>query len=213
MTIPVKAFDLQIDTSLGGSSFYIVGTSKAGKTTLMKYIRKTFYKDNIPLMFSQNKHADIYKDFGDKVIVYEEYNPQIIKDAHTINSKFNNKFPFLIITDDIVGNNIKNDPEITRLSTIYRNANISCIQSLQDITLMSAVGRNNTNFIAIFKQSTPKKIEAVVKEFLSTYFPTDWSMREMVAYVKQALEPKGQFFMINNLTNECYLTKLSPKQI
>jgi hypothetical protein len=193
--IPVKAFDLQIDTSLGGSSFYIVGTSKAGKTTLMKYIRKTYYKDNIPLMFSQNKHADI------------------IKDCHTINSKFNNKFPFLIITDDIVGNNIKNDPEITRLSTIYRNANMSCIQSLQDLTLMSAVGRNNTNFIAIFKQSTPKKLEAVVKEFLSTYFPTDWTMREMVAYVKQALEPKGQFFMINNLTNECYLTKLSSKQI
>jgi ABC-type cobalamin/Fe3+-siderophores transport system ATPase subunit len=212
MSFPVKPFNVNVDPTTG-TSWGLIGPSKSGKTTLMKYIYNEYYSKHITLMFSQNKHADIYKDLGKSVIIYDDYNGKIIKDAHDINVHTKNKFPFLIITDDIVGNKLKNDQELLRLGTIYRNSGQSSIQSLQDPVLMSSTGRNQANYICIFKQQTPKKWEFVIKEFLSMFFPPGMSMREMMAYCKSCTEPKGQFFFIDNITGDCYLTKLSKGQI
>ena len=54
-------------------------------------------------MFSQNLHADIYKDLSSKVVVADEYYPELIEEAHHINAETGNKFPFLFINDDIHG--------------------------------------------------------------------------------------------------------------
>lgn len=162
-------------------------------------------------MFSMNRQADIYKDLSDKVIVSDRFHSELLREAHEINSLCDNKFPFLFISDDYVDPKIKNDQEITRAMTIYRNANISTIFSFQGRTLMSAVGRNNSNFIVVLKQQTPLEWENVIKEFLSMYLPTGMTMREMVEFCKHATVDH-QFFFIDNIEGKCYLSKLTKAQ-
>lgn len=210
MPFESKRFDLTLPTN-GGISISLIGASRSGKTTLLKYIYKTHFEKYITTMFSMNRQADIYKDLSDKVIISDRFHSELLREAHEINSLCDNKFPFLFISDDYVDPKIKNDQEITRAMTIYRNANISTIFSFQGRTLMSAVGRNNSNFIVVLKQQTPLEWENVIKEFLSMYLPTGMTMREMVEFCKHATVDH-QFFFIDNIEGKCYLSKLTKAQ-
>ena len=211
MSFPSRKFDVELPTN-GGVSFGLIGASRSGKTTLMKYLIRNYFKRHITIMNTMNPHAAIYEDVGSKVIVSHEYHPEILREIHEINTLTENKYPFLFISDDYVDTKIKNDPEITRALTIYRNAGLSTIFSFQGRTLMSAVGRNNLNYIAVLKQQTPLEWESVIKEFLSMWLPTGMTMREMVDFCRIATEDH-QFFFIDNIEGCCYLTKLSAAQV
>jgi hypothetical protein len=189
----------------------LIGASRSGKTTLLKYLYKTHFSKYITTMFSMNRHADIYEDLSDKVMVADKFHHELLRESHEINSLCGNKFPFLFISDDYVDHSIKNNPEITRAMTIYRNANVSSIWSFQGRTLMSAVGRNNANYICVLKQQTPMEWENVIKEFLSMWLPTGMTMKEMVDFCKMATVDH-QFFMIDNIEGKCFLTKLTKEQ-
>ena len=210
MTFECKHFDLTLPTN-GGCSLLLCGASRSGKTTLMKYIYKKHFSKHVSVMFSMNPHADIYKDLSENVLVSSTYHPELIREAHEINTLCDNKYPFLFISDDYVDNKIKNDAEITRCLTVLRNSAISSIFSFQGRTLMSAVGRNNANYICILKQQTPLEWENVIKEFLSMWLPTGMTMREMVDFCKEATVDH-QFFFIDNIEGKCYLSKLTPTQ-
>lgn len=163
-------------------------------------------------MTTMNPQADIYSDLDSKIIVSHEYHPEILRDMFEINRLTDNKYPFLFISDDFVGPTIKNDAQITRALTVGRNNGLTSIFSMQGRTLLNAVGRNNANYIAIFKQQTPLEFESVIKEFLSMYLPTGMSMREMVDFCRIATQDH-QFFFIDNIMGVCYLTKLSASQV
>jgi len=178
---------------------------------MLKHLYRELFTKHITTMFSMNSHADIYKDLGDKVIVSEKFHTELLREAHQINKICDNKFNFLFISDDYVDSSIKNDPEITRAMTIYRNAGISTVFSFQGRTLMSAVGRNNANYVIIFKQQTPQEFENVIKEFLSMWLPTGMTMREMVEFVMLATQDH-QFFVIDNIEGKCFLSKLTKAQ-
>jgi hypothetical protein len=212
MTFEQRPFNFEIDRSLGGTSIALIGATKCGKTTLMKYLKRHCFRRDITVMFSMNSHADIYKDFDRDVLISSLYHPELIKEAHQINKICDNKFPFLFICDDYVDHKIKNDPEIIRLLSLYRNANMSSIQCFQRTTMMSATGRNNTNFIFIFKQNTASNWEDVVKEFLSMYLPSSMTLREMVDFCKSATEDH-RFFVVDTVNGDCYLSKLSMEQV
>jgi hypothetical protein len=159
-----------------------------------------------------NRQADIYKDLDERVIISDRFHSELLREAHEINTLCDNKYPFLFISDDYVDPKIKNDQEITRAMTIYRNANVSTIFSFQGRTLMSAVGRNNSNYIVVLKQQTPLEWENVIKEFLSMWLPTGMTMREMIEFCKQATMDH-QFFFIDNIEGKCYLSKLTKSQV
>lgn len=211
MAFPSQKFSVELPTG-GGCSWLLCGASRSGKTTMMKYIYNTYYRKHITTMFSMNTHAAIYKDFDDKVITCDRFCPELIAEAHQINKACDNKFPFLFISDDFVDNKIKNHPEITRLLTILRNANTSSIMSFQGRTLVSSVGRNQVNYIAIFAQQTPKEWKCVVEEFLDMWLPMDMTMPEKIAFCREATAGH-QFFFIDNITGCCYISKLSKAQI
>ena len=211
MSFISKRLDLTMPTN-GGVSIALVGASRSGKTTLMKYLYRKFFSKHITMMCSMNPQAEIYKDLDSKVVISQEYHPELLREAHEINQLTDNKFPICFISDDYVDVKIKNDPEITRCMTIMRNAAISSIWSFQGRTLMSAVGRNNINFIAVFKQQTPKEWECVIKEFLSMWLPPGMTMREMVEFCRVATEAH-QFFFIDNINGVCYLSKLQKDQL
>lgn len=211
MSIQAKRFGLELPSN-GGCSIALIGASRSGKTTLMKHLYNEYFEKYITIMYSMNPQANIYKDLSEKVIVSPEYHPELIKEAHDINVLTDNKFPFLFISDDYVDHKIKNNIEITRALTIYRNSGISTICSFQGRTLMNAVGRGNINFIAVLKQQTPQEWEHIIKEFLSMWLPGGMTMREMVDFCKKATEDH-QFFWIDNIEDKCYLTKLQRDQI
>lgn len=210
MSFPSKRFDLTLPTN-GGVSVCLVGTSRSGKSTLLKYLYNTFFKGHITVMTTMNPQADVYKDLDRKIVVSHEYHPEILRDMFEINRLTDNKYPFLFISDDFVGPTIKNDAQITRALTVGRNNGLTTIFSMQGRTLLNAVGRNNANYIAILKQQTPLEFEAVIKEFLSMYLPPGMTMRESVDFCRRATEDH-QFFFIDNIRGECYLTKLSAAQ-
>lgn len=205
-----RHFDITLPTN-GGISVLLCGASRSGKTTLLKYIYRKHFKKHITTMFSMNPHATIYEDLDKRVMVSHNFHSEMLREAHEINTLCNNKFPFLFISDDYVDGKIKNDPEITRALTIYRNANMSSIFSFQGRTLMNPVGRNNANYICVLKQQTPLEWESVIKEFLSMWLPTGMTMREMVEFCKAATMDH-QFFWIDNIEGCCYLSKLSKEQ-
>lgn len=210
-TFESRRFELELPTN-GGTSWILIGASRSGKTTLMKYLYTKHFKKHITTMFTMNSMAEIYKTLSDKVLVSNRFHPELLREAHEINTLCDNKFPFLFISDDYVDLAIKNNPEITRALTIYRNANMSSIFSFQGRTLMSAVGRNNSNYIMIFKQNTPMEYENVIKEFLSMWLPSGLTMKEMVAFCREALVDH-QFFFINQIEGTCFLSKLSASQV
>lgn len=211
MPFESKRFDIVLPTN-GGISISLIGASRSGKTTLLKYIYKTHFQKYITTMFSMNRQADIYKDLDERVIISDRFHSELLREAHEINTLCDNKYPFLFISDDYVDPKIKNDQEITRAMTIYRNANVSTIFSFQGRTLMSAVGRNNSNYIVVLKQQTPLEWENVIKEFLSMWLPTGMTMREMIEFCKQATMDH-QFFFIDNIEGKCYLSKLTKSQV
>lgn len=210
MSFESRKFDLKLPTN-GGVSILLCGAGRSGKTTLMKYLYKTYFSKYITTMFSLNSHADIYKDLDDKIIISNTFHPELLREAQEINSLCGNRYPFLFISDDYVSSEIKNSPEVTRVMTVGRNCATSSIWSFQGRTMMSAIGRNNANFIVILKQQTPLEWEHVIKEFLSMWLPTGMTMREMVEFCKEATV-EHQFFFIDNIEGKCYLSKLTKAQ-
>lgn len=210
MPFETKKFSLELPSN-NCVSIALVGASRSGKTTMLKHLYRELFTKHITTMFTMNSHADIYKDLDDKVIICDKFHTELIREAHQINKICDNKFNFLFISDDYVDTSIKNDPEITRAMTIYRNSGISTVFSFQGRTLMSAVGRNNANYVIIFKQQTPQEFENVIKEFLSMWLPTGMTMREMVEFVMLATQDH-QFFVIDNIEGKCFLSKLTKAQ-
>jgi len=211
MTFDFKHLDFELPTNKC-VSMACIGTSRSGKTTLLKYIYGKHFRRHMTIMFSMNPQADIYKNLSKRILISSSFHGTLLREAHELNKISGNRYPFLFISDDYVGGRIKDDPEITRALTIYRNANISTIFSFQGRTLMNATGRNNLNYVFILKQQTPRDWEAVIKEYLSMYFPIETSMREMIDFCKEHTKDH-EFFFINNITGECYMSKLTPSQV
>lgn len=178
----------------------------------MKHICREYFEKHLTIMFSMNTQAAIYEDLGDKVLVSQSYHPTLIKEAHEINVAGRNKYPMLFISDDYVDNAIKNDKEVTRLLTIYRNSNMSSIFSFQGNTLMSSSGRNSCNYICIFKQQTPKAWKNVIEEFIDMWLPLGWTMAKKIEFCKMVTADHS-FFFIDNIEGTVSICRLTASQI
>lgn len=206
-----RHFSLDLPNN-GGVSIAMIGASRAGKTSLLKYLWKEYFSDKITIMYSQNAHAKIYHDLPNKVLICPDYYPDLINDIHIINSRNRNKFNFCLISDDCVGSKVKNDPMITKALTIMRNTGLTSIWSFQSSILMNSVGRSNCNYIMIFKQNTPKEIKRVIDEYLDQYLPMGLTMTEKI-HLFHNLTKDYNFFFIDTIKGVCSLCKLSKEQL
>ena len=111
----------------------------------------------------------------------------------------------MAIIDDVV--TAKNDKEMLKLLTLYRNTRISAIIAGQASAIINATGRTNINYVCLFKLNSDEEIEKVVKKYLRSRFPHGWHYRDMMAYYRKATEDH-QFFLINNFSGDCFLTKI-----
>jgi hypothetical protein len=215
LTVAVDIDDRPLKVGLpdaGGWSMVLIGASRSGKTTLLKYIMEHYVTKMLTFFTSFNEHADIYKDLPKKTLICDRYYPELIKDMYTLNHESDNKYKACFIYDDAVGMELKISPWITKLFTILRNANIRSIFSAQSPTLINPVGRTNANFIFLFKLNAAHDIESTIKAFVSPYLPTSMKMCEKIHWYQKATADH-YFLMIDNLMGTCVRCKLTPAQM
>lgn len=203
MDIPDKRLQLQIpEQKTGGCSFALIGSTRSGKTTMLKHILEEFFDRHLVILMSNSIHAPIYKDIDD-VIKCPVYSPRLIKEGYEINRKTSNHYPFLFVLDDVVDK--KFDKELLKLLTIYRNSGLSTIITAQSLKILNTASRGNVNFVLLGKLNSDEAIEQVVRAYLMSYLPG--KVEEKVKMYKQMTEGH-HFFVINNLEGNVFRTKL-----
>jgi hypothetical protein len=210
-SIPCKHFSLELQDN-GGISVGLLGASRSGKTSALKYIYKTYFNKCLSVMTTLSAQNEIYRDMSKRLIVDNEFHPELLREMYLINHGTSNKYDFCYILDDYNGGNSKTSTETTRLLTIYRNSYINAILCNQDPTLISSVGRGNLNYVCLFHFNTPQVTEKVIKMFLTGYFPTELKMSEKIK-MYDTLTLDHHFFLLDNLKGTIHLCKLTEDQL
>lgn len=209
---PVCDFNFERDMRqhMTACSFAIIGSSKSGKTTFLKYLLKKHFEKDIKCLFTQSLHNDIYTSMKKDMIVAPGWMPDVVKTAYKINKETKNHYDFLMVVDDLIG--AKNDREMTKMLCLYRNSNMSAIVSGQDLTLLSPTGRANVNHVCLFYQNTDSRCEDNIKAFVRSYFPRNLTIEEKILLYKKLTEDH-HFLWIDNLNNTIRRCRLKSSQM
>ena len=210
--IPIRNFDFERDSNINtrACSFAIIGSSKSGKTTFLKYLIKKHFKDDIKVLMTQSLQNDIYDAMKKDIATCPGYSPDVIREMYHINKNTRNHYEFCVIIDDLVG--AKNDQQMLKLLALYRNSRMSGLVVGQDAYMLNATGRANVNHIILGYQNTDGRIEDNIKMYLRSYFPRYLTMEQKIVLYK-TLTQDHCFLHINNLENSIRRIKLTPEQI
>ena len=211
-----KLQDLFILDKDTGNTILLLGASKAGKTTFLMYLYDNLFTDSkqktadggyLPVLFSPNKHAQIYKNpVMENVLKCDKF----IKPCETLIykcQKINQELDkvdskpvnFLFMFDDII--DIKRNGIVSNLILTLRNSNISSIISLQYPKLFGPSCRGNVNNILFFAFNIYSTIETIIKEFLAHKF------KEMGCLKMEDMVRKYQ-----ELTDDFHFLYFNPKK-
>ena len=209
---PIETFDFERDNkkAMNACSFAIIGSSKSGKTTFLKYLLKKHFSDDIKVLMTQSPQAEIYNSIKKETAFAPSYIPDIIKTCYNINKHTKNHYPFCIIIDDVVG--AKNDRQMTKLLCLYRNSRMSAIICGQDAKMLNPTGRSNVNNVCLFWQNTMNRCEDNVKDFLRSYFPKNLTMDEKIELYRR-LTNDHCFIWVDSLNDTVKRCKLKDSQI
>ena len=195
--IPDKSFFLEPPpVESGGCSILMLGSGRSGKTTALKYVIDHYFNKHCGVLFSQSAKAQAYANMKYPLLPLSSvFVPELMNDAYHINKETKNHYPFLFILDDCPL--VKNDKELLKLLTIYRNSGISGICCVQSPTLLNPTCRSNFTFTMLFKQNSTEQIEQTIKGWLRGYFPKAWNYEEKIAWYKKATDDH-HFILIDN---------------
>lgn len=212
VNIPDKEFKLILpDVSTGGCSILMIGSTRCGKTTCLKHIMDRYFPKHLGAIFSESARAPAYQDMKYPLMPLSScFIPDLIRDSYYINRELKNHYDFLYVLDDVPL--VKNDKQLLKMLTIYRNSNISAITCVQSPTLLNPTCRSNFNFVLLFKQNTTGQIEAIVKAFLRGYFPEGWTYEMKIEWYRKMTEDH-HFLFIDNLNGTIQRCKLTPEQM
>jgi hypothetical protein len=195
------------DTSTGGCSILMVGSTRSGKSTALKHILDKYFKSHVGCIMSQSAKANAYKDMKYPLLPLScVYMPELISDMYHINKETNNLYPFLVVIDDCPL--IKSDKELVKLATIYRNSGLSSIMCVQNLQMFNPVVRSNINFVLLFKLNNTEAIEKTIKTFLRGYLPSNWNYDEKIAWYNEITEDH-HFILIDNLSGSISRCKIN----
>ena len=206
--VPDKEFVLEMPpVETGGCSIIMIGGTRSGKSTALKYILDHYFKKHVGVCFTQTAKAHAYKDFKYPTLpLCIPFLPELIHDAYKINMETKNHYPFLFILDDQPL--VKGNKELTKLATIYRNQGISSICCIQVQEMMSPAYRANINFVMLFKLNNTGQIENVVKGFLRGYFPKGYTLEDKIRWYREQTEDH-HFIFIDNLAGTIQRCKIN----
>jgi hypothetical protein len=196
--IPDKPFILEMpDVETGGCSILMIGSTRSGKSTALKHILDNYFKKHLGVLFSQSAKANAYKDMNYPLIPKSSaFMPELIHDMYVINKETKNYYPFIVIIDDCPL--VRNDKELLKLTTIYRNSGLSSITCCQNLGMLNPTCRSNINFVMLFKLNNTEACEKTIKTFLRGYLPQGWNYDQKIKwYQEQTAE--HHFLLIDNL--------------
>lgn len=194
------------DVATGGCSILMIGSTRSGKSTALKWIMDTYFKKHCGCLFSQSAKANAYKEMNYPLIVKSAaYVPALIHDMYLINKDTKNHYPFLIVIDDCPL--IRADKELIKLSTIYRNSGLSSIVCCQNLTMLNPTCRSNINFILLFQLNNTEAIERTVKCFLRGYLG-DMNMDKKIQWYRD-ITADHNFLFLDNLSGRIYRSKIN----
>lgn len=193
-----------------GISMLLMGSTRSGKSTFMNYLYETIFKHHITTLHSASAHGDIYKPLLKSCAIADRYLPELIHETHIINKKTGNEYEFLHIIDDVVDK--KNDPEIKKLFCTYRNQRVSGIYCGQSLTIFNNVVRGNINYVFLGYLNNDANVEAVIKSFLISYFPTKMRLGDKIKAYRE-LTKDHHWIVIDSIHGDVFRTKLLHSQI
>lgn len=200
---PNLPFNIEVPEVGGGCSIGMVGAGRSGKTTALGYILNKYFSKHIGVLFTGSPQIKEYQDIN--IIQCDQFQPRVIKTMYEINKETNNHYRFLTVLDDIVDR--KFDKEVLKCWTIYRNSDLSSIVSVQDVNLLNASGRNNINFLMLFKLNTDDRVERCIKAYLSSHFPKGMKMIDKVRWYKKNTEDH-HFIFVDSLNDKIYRSRI-----
>jgi hypothetical protein len=211
MNIPVlNLASLELPDPKFGCSFIMCGSTRSGKTTLLNYLFKKHFSNHISVLMSNSLNSDAYDMLKKHTVHGDFYFPEILKDMYKINHETKNNYEFLAIIDDVPDK--REDQEMKRLMTIYRNSRISSIVCAQTATMVNKMARSNINYVLLGRMNSSSEVERNIKDYLQGHLPTNWKMTEKIRFYKEATE-HYQWFVLDNINGHMFMTKLQPSQI
>jgi hypothetical protein len=195
----------------GGCSVLMIGSGRSGKTTTLKHIMEAYFPKHIGAIFSESARAPAYSHMNYPLMPLScAFLPELIQDSFRINKELKNHYDFLYVLDDVPL--AKNDKQLLKLLTIYRNSNISGVICVQSPTLLNPTCRSNFTFVLLFNNNTTAQIEAVIKIYLRGVFPQGWNYDQKIAWFKAATADH-HFLFIDNLAGTITRCKLDKSQL
>ena len=190
----------------GGASFLFLGSTRSGKTTLIKACYDEFFSSHISILHTCSPQAETYSGLKKKMALAIQFCPEIIEETMMINQKLNNKYEFLHVIDDCVSS--KNDKMMIKLLTIGRNSNLSTMISGQELSILNAIGRSNVNFVFMGKLNSSMAIEKCIKQYLNGIFPSGMKMNDKIK-LYQRLTAGYQWIVYDTIEGKVFLCKLN----
>ena len=211
LMIPVlNAGSIELPDPKFGVSFIMCGSTRSGKTTMLNYLFKKHFQDHISVLMSNSLHSDAYNFLKKKCIQSDFYFPEVLKEMYKINHGTKNEYEFLAIIDDVPDK--REDPEMKRLMTIYRNSRISCIVCAQGATIVNKLDRSNINWVMLGRMNSSSEMERNIKEYLQGHLPAHLKMTEKIQLYKKLTE-NYQWIVLDNIIGNMFLTRLLPSQL
>lgn len=195
--IPNRPFHLDLPpVETGGCSILMLGSGRSGKTTALKYVIDKYFKNHLGIIYSQSAKAFAYSHMNYPLLPLSSvFIPEVMNDCYHINKETKNHYPFLFVLDDCPL--AKNDKELLKLLTIYRNSGISGVVCIQSPTLLNPTCRANFTFVCLMKQNSTEQVEQTVKGWLRGYFPKGWNMEQKIDWYRRATADH-YFILIDN---------------
>jgi len=205
--IPDKPFTLEMPpVETGGCSILMVGSGRSGKTTALKYIIDNYMKKHVGVIFSNSSKAHAYREMKYPLLpLSNAYIPELVNAAYRINKETQNHYPWLFVLDDVPL--ARNDKELMKTTTIYRNSGISLIHCAQSPNMISPTCRSNYTFFMLFHNNSSEQAENACKFFLRGRLPNNMTMNAKVAWLQKNTEDH-HFILINNWTGEISRCKI-----
>jgi hypothetical protein len=201
---------LELPDDKFGCSVVMIGSTRSGKTTLLNWFYKEHFKDYISVLMSNSLNSGSYKSLEKTCVTSDMFHPEVLKDMYKINHSTKNHYKFMCIIDDITDH--KGSKETLKLFTIYRNSRISSVLCAQATTMMNKTTRANINYVMLGRLNNDSEIEAVIKSYLTSFFPTRLYMAEKISLYRQ-LTDDHHWIVIDQVGNDLFRTKLQPTQV
>lgn len=211
LTIPVlNCGSIELPDPKFGCSMLFCGSTRSGKTTLLNYLFKRHFENHISVLMSNSLNSDAYDYLKKQCVTSDFYFPELLKEMYKINHETKNHYEFMAVIDDVPDK--REDPEMKRLLTIYRNSRISCMICAQTATMVNKMARSNINYVFLGRMNSSSEVERNIKDYLQGHWPTTLKMTEKIRLYKQLTE-NYTWIVLDQINGHMFLTRLQPSQI